>query len=336
MKYTQIFEHKSLSKRKVIQFIGATLTTLLVPPIGSYAKKSTLRSKSLYRWRGNALGTDASILIEAEDEIIAKNIFHHCQREIVRLENIFSLYLPTSALTRLNRDGEIKNTPPELLELVSECIRLGGITNGAFDITVQSLWRLYAAYFSAKDPNNTGPNENERADALMLVDYSKINITSHEISFGVPDMSITLNGIAPGYITDKLTNLLYNYGITNALVDIGETRTLGQHPSNRPWEIGIVEFKNPGKYNDTVVLNKNNAIASSSRHGMFFDSTGHSHHLFDRFTGKSAMYNNGVTVVAPTAVVADALSTAFSVMPRDKVESCIGKFSDIEVIISAL
>lgn len=336
MKYRQIIQRRPLSKRKLIQIIGATLTTFFIPSIGSYTKGSTLLNNSLYRWRGNALGADASILIEAEDEIIAKNIFHRCQQEVMRLENIFSLYLPTSALTRLNSDGELKNPPPELLELVSECIRLGDLTSGAFDITIQSLWKLYAAHFSTNDPNRSGPNENERTTALELVDYKKINIKSDKLSFDAPNMSISFNGIAQGYITDKLTDLLYNYGITNALVDIGETRSLGQHPSNRPWEIGIVQFRNPEKYNHTLLLNRDEAVASSSRHGMYFENTGRNHHLFDRFTGKSAMYNNGVTVVAPTATIADALSTAFSVMPRDKAESCIENLSGVRVIISTV
>ena len=325
-----------LSKRRFTQIIVASLTALFIPSIPSYAKESTSLNKPLFRWRGNALGTDASILIEAEDETVAKNIFDHCQQEIDRLENVFSLYLPTSALTRLNHEGKIRNAPPELLDLVSQCIRLGDFTDGAFDITIQSLWKLYASHFYSNKPKQTGPSESERAKALELVDYSKINVTSDKISFGMPDMGISLNGVAPGYITDKITDLLYAHGITNALVDIGETRSLGHHPSDRPWEIGIVEFRDPKNYDHTIKLKENEAIASSSRHGLLFDSAGHNHHLFDRFTGKSAMYNNGVTVIAPTATIADALSTAFSVMPREKVDRYIKKHSGIKVIFSNL
>ncbi len=336
IKHTQNKTFGTLSKRRFTQLIVASLTTLFIPSIPSYATESTPLNKSLFRWRGNALGTDASILIEAEDETVAKNIFDHCQREIARLENVFSLYLPTSALSRLNRDGKIMNAPPELRDLVSECIRLGDFTDGAFDITIQSLWKLYSSHFYSNKPQQTGPSESQRAKALELVDYSKINVTSDKISFGVPDMGISLNGVAPGYITDKITDLLYAYGITNALVDIGETRSLGHHPSDRPWEIGILEFRDPKNYDRTMKLKENEAVASSSRHGLLFDSTGHNHHLFDRFTGKSAMYNNGVTVVAPTAAMADALSTAFSVMPRKNVDRYIKKHSDIKVIFSTL
>ena len=336
IKHSQNKTSDTLSKRRFIQLIVATLTTLFIPSIPSYAKESTSLNKPLFRWRGNALGTDASILIEAEDETVAKNIFDHCQQEIDRLDNVFSLYLPTSALTRLNREGKIRNAPPELLNLVSECIQLGDFTDGAFDITIQSLWKLYASHFYSNKPKQTGPSESERAKALELVDYSKINVKSDKISFGMPDMGISLNGVAPGYITDKITDLLYAHGITNALVDIGETRSLGHHPSDRPWEIGIVEFRDPKNYDHTIKLKENEAVASSSRHGLLFDSAGHNHHLFDRFTGKSAMYNNGVTVIAPTATIADALSTAFSVMPREKVDRYIKKHSGIKVIFSNL
>ncbi|MBI08397.1 MAG: hypothetical protein CMM55_02645 [Rhodospirillaceae bacterium] len=336
MKKNKTIISNKANKRKTIHFIGAAIATILLPSMGSYTKGSILLNKSMYRWRGNALGTDASILIEAEDEITAKYIFKRCEREIARLENIFSLYLPTSALTRLNRDGEITNSPPELLELVSACIRLGDLTNGAFDISIQRLWDLYAKHFSAKYLKHSGPNEKELKTALELVDYKKINLTRHGISFDNPGMSITLNGIAPGYITDKLTNLLQNYDITNALVDIGETRALGKKLSNRPWEIGIVQFENPQKFDRKIVLKGNKAVSSSSRHAMIFETTGHNHHLFDRFSGKSAMYNNGVTVIAPTAALADALSTAFSVMPRDKALSCFENISGVNVIISTL
>tara|TARA_B100000676_G_scaffold313025_1_gene390786 strand:+ start:6768 stop:7778 length:1011 start_codon:yes stop_codon:yes gene_type:complete len=323
-----------LSKRQFTQLSFASLTTLFVPSIGSYAKGSTLLNGSLYNWRGSALGTDASILIEATDETVANDIFDHCEREIRRLENVFSLYLPTSAVTRLNRDGKINNAPPELFDLVSQCIRLGSLTDGAFDITIQSLWKLYASHFYSDNPNQTSPSEGDRAKALELVDYSKINVTSDQISFDVPDMAITLNGVAPGYVTDKITALLLDYGITNALVDIGETRSLGRHPSDRPWEIGVIDSKNPKNFDLTMKLMENEAVASSSRYGLLFDSTGRNHHLFDRFTGKSAMYNNGVTVVAPTATTADALSTAFGVMPRDKVDRYIRKHADIKVLFA--
>jgi thiamine biosynthesis lipoprotein len=78
------------------------------------------------------------------------------------------------------------------------------------------------------------------------------------------------------------------------------------------------------------------AIASSGGYGTRFDPAGRNHHLFDRFSGASARYNLGVTVVAPKATTADALSTALSVMPHDRALACLNRFNRAKAIMTML
>ena len=78
--------------------------------------------------------------------------------EVRRLERIFSLYQEESALVALNRRGVLEAPPSELVELLTECRNYAELTDGAFDPTVQPLWRLFAAHFSHAEADPGGPS----------------------------------------------------------------------------------------------------------------------------------------------------------------------------------
>lgn len=288
-----------------------------------------------HRWRGQALGADATILLHGMDASAARRLIRCCMVEIARLEDIFSLYLPASALSRLNRDGELRHPPRELVALLSRSLRFGDATGGAFDVTVQALWTLHARHFSLPHPDPAGPNEAELLNALKLVDYTAVDVAHRRVALGRPGMAVSLNGIAQGYITDRIVELLRDHGVGDVLVDMGELHALGRHPSGRPWTIGLVDAARPDRLARTVAIG-DEAVASSGGYGTRFDPTGRHHHLFDRSSGTSARYNLGVTVIAPTATTADALSTALSVMPHGRGLRVLDRFKGARAILTML
>jgi len=139
-------------------------------------------------------------------------------------------------------------------------------------------------------------------------------VDSRRIAFARPGMAVTLNGIAQGYITDRVAELLRRAGVDDVLVDLGETRGLGRHPSGRPWRVGLADPRDPARTAREIDIT-DQAVATSGGYGTRFDPAGRYHHLFDPATGRSSRRCLSVSVVASRATVADGAATALAVMP---------------------
>ena len=254
-----------------------------------------------------------------------------CVEEIDRLEDVFSLYRPESAIRRLNRDGRLAAPPLELVALLAEARSCSERTDGIFDVTVQPLWHLYAAHFARPGADPRGPTEAEHARAKALVDHRAVEVEPGEVGFARPGMEITLNGIAQGYITDRVAALLQDAGMGDVLLDIGEVRALGRHPDGRSWRVGIRRAAEPETVARTVTLT-DRAVATSAGIASVFEPSGRHHHLFDPATGRPAQATGQVSVIAPRATVADALSTALAVSTPAQTAAFAARFPEIEVL----
>ncbi len=288
----------------------------------------------LHRWSGIALGAAAEIVLHDADGVRARSLIARSVAEIDRLEDVFSLYRPDSALSRLNRDGRIPAPPLELVALLAEARVYSERTEGAFDATVQPLWRLHAAHFAQPGAAARGPAEAEIAQAQALVDYRAMDIEPAEIRFARPGMAVTLNGIAQGYITDRVAALLQEAGMGDVLLDIGEVRALGRHPEGRPWRVGLRRAAAPETVARTVTL-ADRAVATSAGIASPFEPSGRHHHLFDPATGRPAPGTGQVSVIAPRATAADALSTALAVAPPARAALLAARFPGITVLTDA-
>jgi len=280
---------------------GAGLSAL----IGGNAKGAP-SGTPLYRWKGVAMGAAASIAIAHEN---AAALVERAQAEISRLEAIFSLYRTDSALSRLNAKGRLAAPPPEMIELFALCDALHALTGGAFDPTIQPLWKLYAESLAV----GTSPSDREIEQALAKTGWRHVVADSNEVAFTTPSLAVTLNGIAQGYISDKIAALLRSEGVSNVLVDIGEIVALGHQPDGTGWRIGIADPSNPGRARTYRRL-ANSAIATSAPLGTVFDTEGSVGHILDPRTGRPAGRWRQVSVIAPAAARADGLSTAFCLM----------------------
>ena len=272
-------------------------------------------------WRGTVFGAPGSLTLAHPDRDRAQALIADCVREITRLENIFSLYRPHSSISELNRSGELRAPPHELVELVSFALALARDTGGAFDPTVQPLYRLYARHFSVPHAARGGPSRREIAGALRAVDFQAVEIEPGRIAFRKPGMALTLNGVAQGYITDRIADRLRDAGFGDVLVDLGETRALGLAPGRTPWSAGVADPRQRGALLTSLLLGDDArlypALATSGGYGMQFGEDPSFHHLFDPHTGRSANRWLSVSVEATRAMLADGLSTSLAVMPRE-------------------
>src|SRR5690606_24278517 len=132
------------------------------------------------------LGADAMLQIHHPEPAVADRLIARSLAEIERLERIFSLYRPDSALVRLNRDGALDAPPLDLVRLLGEAQRYAALTSGAFDPTVQPLWRLYAGHFGRPGADPPGPPRRLVEAALALVGAEAVSVDAKRIRFARP------------------------------------------------------------------------------------------------------------------------------------------------------
>ncbi|WP_386628628.1 FAD:protein FMN transferase [Sulfitobacter geojensis] len=268
----------------------------------------------VYTWQGIALGARATLRLSHPD---AKAISARVAAEITRLEDIFSLYRPNSSLMQLNRAGQLHLPPFELLECLSIAGSVHRASKGAFDPTIQPLWACYAE----ASAQGRLPEKDAITQARLKVGWEGVHISPAAIVLE-PEMALTLNGIAQGYIADRVAEMLMDECLTNVLIDTGEFRALGVHPDGRAWPVTLAA-------GGEVPLDTR-ALATSAPLGTTFDEYSQVGHIIDPRTGQPTQSHwQEISVSAASAAVADALSTAACLFEtRDGLDTFVAQFQD--------
>jgi thiamine biosynthesis lipoprotein len=320
-----------LTRRRAMTVLGAFAG---VPLLGSDRRQSD--PALLYQWNGTSLGSPSRLLLYHPNRAKAERVVALCAAEIERLEQIFALYRDDSEVACLNRDGLITAPSRDLLLVLSECGRLSTLSGGAFDVTVQPLWDLYARhFFGAQAPAPEGPEPRAVAAALALINWNDIEFGNREVSLRRTAMGVTLNGIAQGYVTDRIIGILRDHGFDQVLSDLGrsEIGVLGRHPDDRPWQVGLADPRQPEKFALVMDLLQG-SLCTSGGYGTKFEATGKYHHLFNTATGASAGHYIATSVFAPSAMVADALSTALYVTPPVRGRDLLASYRDATALVT--
>lgn len=309
------------TRRRFIGISAALSASAMLPNAFAQTAKTTPTALEPVIWRGTALGAEAELRLYHPNRAIAENLIQKALAEVSRLEKVFSVYDDNSQVSQLNRTGLLNAPSADLLAVLSQAKTVNTLTAGAFDPTVQVLWQTYAQHFAKNPHSSVAPNLQA---ALNKVGLKYVFLESQRITFFKRDMAITLNGIAQGYITDRVTQLLQNSGMQHALVNMGELRhfdKLKQHTE-------MAKIQNP-RGNGTIpnqhIPLQNKALATSGGYGTKFDAVGKFTHLFDPRTGSSTPRYQSVSVLADTAAMADALSTAFAVSSEQDIQAAATK-----------
>ena len=283
-----------------------TLTAGALAPLPGHAA-------TLTTWEGTGLGTALTLHLVGATPHQARQTFARVEAEVARIETLASLHRD-SALTRLNRDGHLSWPSPDFLDLLTLAGQVHAATEGAFDPTVQPLWLALA---EGTDP----------AKARALVGWNRLHLSPEEIHLA-PGQALTLHGIAPGgrgcegqFVV--VTALLRAQGFTEALVDMGEIAALGE--SGWP---AVIAGPNGTALAQTRLTNR--ALATSSPRGTLVN--GQPHILGPQ--GQPPLWQT-VSVSAPDAAIADALSTAFCLMDRAAIDKALARFPDARLEVAA-
>ena len=233
--------------------------------------------------------------------------------ELELVEQVMSIYRPQSQLSRLNRDGVLDDPHPYFVEVLETACDMSLRSGGAFDITVQPLWELFAS-----NSKSRGIPEDSAIDRTrQQVDWRRVEISPQRIQLRGAGTAITLNGIAQGFAADRGMAALRARGIQQALINAGEIGALGRNSDGQPWTVGI---QHPRQTDAFISLAKlaGRCLATSGDYATTFTDDFRCHHIFDPQTGRSPTELASVSIAAETAMQADALSTTVFVLGAER------------------
>ena len=259
-----------------------------------------------------AMGSQVHCTVYAASRAQGEEAIDAAFAAIERVESVMSLYRSDSQLCRLNRSGTLSRPDPELLDVLQLAAEISRRSDGAFDISVQPLWELHARHARL----GSQPSPQEIKAACQYVNWQAVHIEEEGIWLE-GGAQITLNGIAQGHAADAACRALRAHGIRHAILDAGEICPLGKHVERDHWQVGIKHPRQPGGLLGLAQLD-GRCMATSGDYETTFTGDHSSHHLFDPRTGRSALACASVSVMAPAAAQADALSTACFVLGLER------------------
>ena len=229
-----------------------------------------------------------------------------------------SAKLADSELSSFNASpaGKIVELSSPLMEVLRRAMEISARSDGAFDVTCRPVLQLW------KQAGKAGrlPDETALRDALQRVGYTKIKLRETGAEKQTEGVSVDLGGIAKGYGIDRALEAIRDSGCEGGLVDVGgDIRCFGRSRSGRKWRIGIRNPFDPRSEKMLAVAALDDgAVCTSGNYFRFTEIDGRRYsHIVDPRTGRPVDAAPSVTVVAPTAITADAWATALSVLGAD-------------------
>ena len=268
--------------------------------LGAIASTHYIMARPAVEWQGKLMGAETSITIHGNNEM-ANAALKAALEEVARLEKSFSIYNSNSELSRLNALGGNK-VSDIFMQLIQQIDDIHQLSKGLFDPTVQPL-------FAGESQYNIG--------------WQYVMQQGNSIAFAKPNMAMTFNGIAQGFITDRVSDILKVHGLDNVLVNMGEYSA-----GDRAFKIGIA---NKSERIIKEVDLKNNAIATSSPEGLMINNK-QSHIISPNLKRKPKQWRT-LSVVAKNATLADGFSTALSLTNNTKLAEQLLATGHLERVI---
>jgi thiamine biosynthesis lipoprotein len=265
------------------------------------------------------MGTRFEILLYAADDASAQQAAKAAFGRIATLDGIMSDYKPTSELMRLcqKAGGEPVHVSPELFFVLSRAQEMSRCSDGAFDITVGPVVRLWRR--ARRTQQLPDPEQLTRARQLVGHAMVHLDAKAHIVRLDKPGMLLDLGGIAKGYAADEALVTLRERGIRRALVAAGgDIAASGPPPDAAGWKVGIAPLENPERKPARYLLLHDAGVSTSGDAEQHVVINGQRYsHLIDPRTGMALVGRRSATVVAPHGITADSMTKVLSILePR--------------------
>ncbi len=277
---------------------------------------------------------DTFIDLKAQGENGEKALLE-AEKEINRLEKLFSPTIEQSEIFAINQYAakQTVTVSKDTFDLIEKAKEYCNITEGAFDITIAPVVKAWGFTEEVKRV----PSDEEIQQKLQLVDNNKLHIDKQNstVYLEYENMSIDLGGIAKGYASNKVNEILKKNGVSSAVISLGgNVSVTGKRPDGTKWRIAVQDPMNSEGY--VGILNvEDTSVITSGVYQRFFEQNGKKyHHIIDTKTGKPTQ--NGllsVTIVCDNGAMADALSTSVMVAGLQKGSELWRKLDNFGMIV---
>ena len=296
------------------------LVTLVLSLTGCFPSNNSTKTEVLLQ--GRTMGTTYNIKVVAtEAQIKAKDLQPKIDALLVRVNQSMSTYQTDSEISKFNRSV---STDPititsSFARVVRESIRLGQLTEGKLDVTVGPLVNLWG--FGPEQRPEKIPSTVELSKTRQRIGLQFLSLNGNQLSKSIPDLYLDLSTIAKGFAVDMVAELIESNGFNHYLVEIGgEIKTKGFKHTGELWVMAIEKpiYDPLGESRSVhqIIIPKDNAIATSGDYRNYFEADGiRFSHIIDPINGQPISHNLvSVTVIEPSSMTADGLSTALMVM----------------------
>lgn len=320
-------------KRPVYSVAAIVAVTLLM--LIAFFKTQTLQKQPtvLYRELPRVMGTESSLAVtfpSRKNTKQAEAALARAEQALRKSEILMSAHIESSEIGRLNAAGAGRiEISDETMEVFRKAQKLYKNTQGAFDVTCRPLIQLW----KKAGQENRVPKEEEKKAARAESQWTDIEIKKNGVRKKSNTTLIDLGGIAKGYGIDQAAEAMKTSGVSGGLVNVGgDIRCFGKPPEGNIWKIKVKDpFKKKNVFANLGI--KTGAVCTSGNYFRFTNINGRRYsHIIDPRTGAPAEAAASVTVVAPTAMVADAWATALSVLGPEGLR-ILPKDENIEAMI---
>jgi thiamine biosynthesis lipoprotein len=281
------------------------------------------------------MGNRFEFTVIAENKEIGNQAIEQAITEVKRIEELLSTFKTSSQANEINDQAGIKpvKVDREVLQLISRANKISAITDGAFDITYgsidKSLWNFDLKMTSL-------PDQETALKTVDLINYHHVLINDEECTVMLKNkgMRIGFGGIGKGYAADKAKQILQNLGIKSGIVNAaGDLITWGEQLNGSAWTIGIADPEQSSRPFSSLNIS-NMAIATSGNYEKFVIIDGKRYsHTIDPKTGLPVSGIKSVSIICPSAELADALATPVVVMGVKVGLNLINQLKHVECVI---
>jgi len=324
--------NRGLSSFVVCLSLDICLLSFGIPALGQTTKDRPLERFEFTQIR---MGMPFKIALYAPDAASANAAADAAYARIKELDGVMSDYDPESELMRLCRTAGTGQAVPvsrDLLTVLSRSLALSRESQGAFDVTVGPIVRLWRTARKTR----LLPKPEQLTTARDVVGYRKIRLDEQAgtVELLKPGMQLDLGGIGVGYAIDEAMKVLKERGIASALIDGSGDIGVSDPPPGKPgWRIGIAPLEPDAQPSRYVIL-KNAAITTSGDAFQFVEVSGKRYsHIVDPQTGLGLTDRTSVTVIARDCTTADSYTKAVMLLGPTKGFELIEKTKDAAALI---
>lgn len=286
-----------------------------------------------HKIRLKLMGSAFEIIVVEDDKSIAEKLLNEAVEEIKRIEFLLTEFSETSATHLINTKAGVQpvQIPEEVYQLLRRVQNISQITQGAFDITVSPLKRLY----NFKHADFVFPDKNKINDTLKIVGHHHLKLLDNNtVYLTKKGMRISFAAIGKGYAADCVRNIWKQQSVKGGAINAsGDLSVFGNRADASAWNIGI---SNPDNKNELLlsIPMENGAVATSGDYEQFFIKNGvrYSHTIHPK-TGLPLKGIKSVSIIHSSAELCDALATAVYVMGVEVGMHFINQLSNTYAIV---